>query len=156
MSCKLIFKVLYDNFLGSLRPTSQTPSSISQSATPPPAGPTFPPAAVAPSYPYLTPQIPLQPRDQPQNSLKSGPQVLIKNVNGSVVITPIPSTSDPSPVNGSASKPTKPDVAAAEKRSVSGRASVGENLDEISELKKFLECNFLPQNCRRMWPFVPR
>ena len=109
------------------------PFFILQSATPPPtADPTLAPAAAAPSYPYLTPQIPLQPRDQPQNSLKSGPQVLIKNVNGSVVITPIPSTPDPSPVNGSASKLTKPDVA-EKKRSVSGRASVGENLDEISK-----------------------
>ena len=32
-----------------------------------------------------------------KNDLKSGPQVLIKNVNGKVVITPIPETQNPAP-----------------------------------------------------------
>ena len=32
-----------------------------------------------------------------KNDLKSGPQVLIKNVNGKVVITPIPETQNPPP-----------------------------------------------------------
>ena len=40
------------------------------------------------AFPYLEPQIP---EVEGSNSLKSGPQVLIKNINGSVVITPIPS-----------------------------------------------------------------
>ena len=41
------------------------------------------------STPQLQPDVPSQ---QSNNNLKSGPQVLIKNVNGKVTITPVPET----------------------------------------------------------------
>ena len=87
------------------------------------------------------------PEDSSRNSLKSGPQVLIRNVNGSVVITPIPSTDAEVPAKKAASKMKSKIEAAAGKgegrrtRPVTknGKTSLGENIDEISKLSCSLE-----------------
>jgi hypothetical protein len=72
--------------------------------------------------------------------LKSGPQVLIKNVNGKVVITPIPDSGSACQSEGNDGCCDRPPVtngsdAAARKakKGSSKKASIGENIDEISE-----------------------
>ncbi len=126
------------------------------------------------AFPYLAPQIP---EVEGGNSLKSGPQVLIKNINGSVVITPIPSTpTNPNNAvnnnkaakrinvgNGiskdrespkSKQKP-EPDLLRTESLVVSSSAALlkkhvalGENIDEISKFDMPKNI-FLSQYCTK-------
>jgi len=74
------------------------------------------PAAAAPPPPTMAPSIP--PSAASNNSLKSGPQVLIKNVNGKVTITPVP---------GTGATPVNPDDLMNKKQTSNKKASPAPN-----------------------------
>ena len=76
-------------------------------------------------HPYL---VPSRSKAADTPNLKSGPQVLIKNVNGSVVITPIPSTM----TDNSNDNPPRITESQSHKKSEPKRTKkIGENIEEI-------------------------
>jgi len=75
-----------------------------------------PAAAAPPPPPTMAPSIP--PSAASNNSLKSGPQVLIKNVNGKVTITPVP---------GTGATPVNPDDLTNKKQTSNKKASPAPN-----------------------------
>ena len=99
-------------------------------------------------------------QDVTSNNLKSGPQVLIKNVNGSVVITqlpdtkksngglPVPMTGNPVHVTGNSPK-SVPEVSLTINNSCSNAkilktiSIIGENIDEISKCLIWYECSYV-------------
>jgi hypothetical protein len=78
-------------------------------------------------HPYL---VPSRSRAADTPNLKSGPQVLIKNVNGNVVITPIPSTM----TDSSNDKPSQSTESQGRKKSETKKTKkIGENIEEIGK-----------------------
>ena len=133
-----------------------TPSQLASSMMRPTvaaAAPTHPP----PPQPSL-PAAARQPAGSPENDLKKGPQVLIKNVNGKVVITPLGNSNSSSGNNRDAAASAVSTSAAGDENvappppppptdqqqnwkndserkkmpSSTSSASMGENIDEIS------------------------
>ncbi len=83
------------------------------------------PDPVDQQHPYL---VPSRSRAADTPNLKSGPQVLIKNVNGNVVITPIPSTM---PEHSNEKPPQTTESQSRKKSDAKRTKKIGENIEEI-------------------------
>ena len=129
----------YDHAQQVLGPGFMPERSQMVTAPPPP-----PPVMAPPPPPPVGMKASL---GEDRGSLKKGPQVLIKNVNGKVVITPIPETRNDeeeetaSNNNGICNNNQQPSCdgikggnANNRKNSANGKIPVGENMDEISKL----------------------